>query len=142
MEELLAVYGTLMSGQDYEGRPPVEELLRSLGPCRIPGRLFSEGDYPWLVAGEGEVAGELFAVPDPATFALLDDYEDEGRHVLHGEGRYVRRLTRLLEPDVEAWVYVWEGPSRGEPLGSGDWVTWLAGGGAKPRGGLPPRGDR
>ena len=126
MEELLAVYGTLMSGQDYEGRPDVERLMESRGPCRIPGRLFSEGDYPWLVAGEGEVAGELFAVRDPSTFDLLDAYENEGRHAVQGAGRYERRRTRLLEPDVEAWVYVWEGPSRGEPLDSGDWRTWLA----------------
>ena len=129
VEELLAVYGTLMSGQDYEGRPPVEELMRSLGPCRIPGQLFSEGDYPWLVAGEGEVAGELFAVSAGGrdrVFELLDAYEDEGRHAVHGEGRYERRMTRLIEPDVDAWVYVWEGPSRGEPLDSGDWLTWLA----------------
>lgn len=126
MEELLAVYGTLRTGQDYEGRPEVERLLESRGPCRIPGRLFSEGDYPWLVPGEGEVAGELFVVSDPATLELLDEYENEDRHAPHGEGRYVRRLTRLLEPAVDAWVYVWEGPARGEPLDSGDWVTWLA----------------
>ena len=23
---------------------------------------------------------------------------------------YVRRRTRLVEPDLEAWVYVWNGP--------------------------------
>lgn len=137
--ELLAVYGTLMTGQVYEGRPDVERLMVSRGPCRIPGRLFSEGDYPWLVAGDGEVSGELFAVPDPATFAVLDAYENEGRHAVHGEGRYERRRTRLIEPDVEAWVYVWEGPARGEPIDSDDWRVWLARGGAK---GPLPGGDR
>ena len=49
MAELLAVYGTLMSGQSYDGRPDVETMMRPLGPCRIPGVLYSEGDYPWLV---------------------------------------------------------------------------------------------
>src|SRR4051794_8524480 len=75
MGELLAVYGTLMSGQSYAGRPDVETLMRPVGPCRLRGRLYSEGDYPWLVAGdEGEVAGELYEVLEPATFELLDAY--------------------------------------------------------------------
>jgi gamma-glutamylcyclotransferase (GGCT)/AIG2-like uncharacterized protein YtfP len=126
VSELLAVYGTLMSGQSYEGRPDVESLMRSLGPCRIPGTLFSEGDYPWLVQGEGEVSGELYEVDDAATFALLDDYENEGRHTLDGSGRYARVRIRLLEPDVEAWVYVWEGAERGDPIDDGDWRAWLA----------------
>lgn len=115
-----------MSGQAYDGRPDVEALMRSIGPCRIAGVLYSEGDYPWLVPAEGEVAGELYEVPDPATLALLDDYENEGRHTEDGAGRYERIRMRLLEPDVEAWVYVWHGPPRGEPIDEGDWRTWLA----------------
>lgn len=126
MAELLAVYGTLMSGQAYEGRPDVETLMRSLGPCRIPGALYSDGDYPWLVQTEGEVLGELYEVLDPATFAVLDAYENEGRHTEDGAGRYARVRLRLLEPDVEAWAYVWEGAQRGEPIDDGDWRTWLA----------------
>lgn len=132
MAELLAVYGTLMSGQSYAGRPDVETLMRSLGPCRIPGVLYSEGDYPWLVQTHpegpqaGQVSGELYEVLDPATFEVLDAYEDEGRHTVDGTGRYARVRMRLLEPDVEAWVYVWEGAERGEPIDEGDWRTWLA----------------
>lgn len=127
MAELLAAYGTLMTGQTYRGRPDVEALLRPVGPCRIAGRLFSEGDYPWLVEGEGEIRGELYEVLDPgATLPLLDAYENEGRHTDDGAGRYERRRTRLLEPDTEAWVYVWVGPERGEPLDDGDWRTFLA----------------
>jgi gamma-glutamylcyclotransferase (GGCT)/AIG2-like uncharacterized protein YtfP len=127
--ELLAVYGTLMSGQDYEGRPPVEEMMRSRGPCRIPGRLYTDehGAYPWLQPGEGVVLGELFEVLEPETaFPVLDDYEDEDRHADHGEGTYARVKLHLLEPDVEAWVYVWDGAARGEPLDDGDWRTFLA----------------
>jgi gamma-glutamylcyclotransferase (GGCT)/AIG2-like uncharacterized protein YtfP len=123
MAELLAVYGTLMSGQSYAGRPDVESLLTPLGPCRIPGRLFSEGDYPWLVVGEGEVAGELYEVAERATLELLDAYENDDEE---GPGRYERRMLALLEPTVDAWVYVWDGPPRGEPLDAADWRTWLA----------------
>ena len=133
MAELLAVYGTLMSGQSYDGRPDVETLMRSLGPCRIPGVLYSEGDYPWLVVRAnpeglqaGGVSGELYEVLDAATFELLDAYENEGRHIVDGTGRYARVRVHLLEPDLEAWVYVWEGAERGEPIDDGDWRAWLA----------------
>jgi len=127
MGELIAVYGTLMSGQAYAGRPDVETLLRPVGPCRLRGRLYSEGDYPWLVVeATGEVAGELYEVLDSATLEILDAYESEGRHTDGGNGNYARRRIRLLEPDVEAWVYVWEGEPRGEPIDDGDWRTFLA----------------
>src|SRR6476660_7857534 len=127
MAELLAVYGTLMSGQSYDGRPDVETMMRPLGPCRIPGVLYSEGDYPWLVDGEGQVSGELYEVLDPErSFAILDAYENEGRHTAEGDGQYVRRRITLLEPLVDAWVYLWDGAERGEPISDGDWRTWLA----------------
>lgn len=126
MPELLAVYGTLMTGQAYSGRPDVEALMRPVGPCRIAGTLYSTGEYPWLVAGEGRVSGELFEVLDESTFAILDAYEAEGRHTEEGAGTYERRHVRLLEPDVDAWVYVWVGEPVGEPIDDGDWRTFLA----------------
>ena len=127
MAELLAVYGTLMTGQAYEGRPDVERLMRSLGPCRIAGALFSTGEYPWLVEGEGEVLGELYEVHDPAeAFPILDAYESEGRHTADGAGTYERRRVRLVEPEVEAWVYMWVGEPYGEAIDDGDWRSFLA----------------
>ncbi|MCW2991116.1 MAG: hypothetical protein JWM73_1710 [Solirubrobacterales bacterium] len=126
MAKLLAVYGTLMSGQAYTGRPDVESLMRPIGPCRIRGVLYSAGEYPWLVDAEGEVAGELWEVADPSTFAILDAYENEGRHIVDGQGVYERRHMRLIEPDVDAWVYIWVGEPSGEPIDEGDCRTWLA----------------
>jgi gamma-glutamylcyclotransferase (GGCT)/AIG2-like uncharacterized protein YtfP len=124
---LLAVYGTLMSGQSYDGRPDVEAMMCPVGPCRIPGVLYSNGSYPWLVQADGEVSGELYEVAEPDTaFPILDAYENEGRHTADGDGVYVRRRLRLLEPDVDAWVYLWEGAARGEPISDGDWRAWLA----------------
>jgi len=116
--ELLAVYGTLMDGQSYEGRPDVEKLLRSRGPCRIPGRLHDLGrGYPGLVAGDkGEVSGELYEVADPRTLGLLDAYEDD---------EYERRRVRLIAPDETAWVYVYVGDSPGEAIDDGDWRAFL-----------------
>ena len=127
MVGLLAVYGTLMSGQSYEGRPDVERMLEPVGPCRIPGALFTEGDYPWLVEAEGEVYGELYEVREPeVTLLELDAYENEGRHTGEGQGTYERRVIRLIEPDVDAWVYVWVGELRGEAIDDGDWRTFLS----------------
>jgi gamma-glutamylcyclotransferase (GGCT)/AIG2-like uncharacterized protein YtfP len=117
MPELLAVYGTLMAGQAYQGRPEVDEILAPIGPCRIPGVLHCVGDYPCLVEGPGEVAGELYEILDPAALATLDAYEDD---------EYERRRVRLVEPEREAWVYVWVAEPPGEPIDAGDWRTFLA----------------
>lgn len=67
MAELLAVYGTLMAGQARPGRPDLASALRDVGPCRIPGVLHGVGEYPCLVEGRGEVAGELYEVLDAAS---------------------------------------------------------------------------
>jgi gamma-glutamylcyclotransferase (GGCT)/AIG2-like uncharacterized protein YtfP len=116
MTELLAVYGTLMTGVDYEGRPALDDALRSRGPCRIPGVLHCVADYPCLVDGPGEVAGELYEVLDPAIWPALDAYED---------AEYERRRVRLLAPELEAWVYVWIAEPPGEPIDGGDWLAFL-----------------
>lgn len=126
MGDLLAVYGTLMGGQSYAGRPDVERLLRPVGPCRIRGRLYSEGDYPWLVEADGEVVGELCEVAVEGALEEIDAYEGEERHSGVGAGAYERRLVRLLSPDVEAYVYLWRGEPRGEPLADGDWLAYQA----------------
>jgi gamma-glutamylcyclotransferase (GGCT)/AIG2-like uncharacterized protein YtfP len=122
--DLLAVYGTLMSGEDHDGRPDVERLLRSVGPCRIPGRLHDLGGrgYPGLVAapdGDGTaVTGELYEVAEPATtLAVLDAYEED---------EYERRRVRLASPPVDAWVYVYVGADPGEPIDDGDWRAFQA----------------
>ncbi len=108
-----------MTGLTYDGRPEVEGALRSLGPCRVPGVLHAvgDGDYPCLMEGDGEVVGELYEVVDPSILPVLDAYEDD---------EYERRLVRLLEPDVEAWTYVWTAPAPGEPIDDGDWRAFLA----------------
>jgi gamma-glutamylcyclotransferase (GGCT)/AIG2-like uncharacterized protein YtfP len=126
MPELLAVYGTLMAGQAYDGRPDVETLLRPAGPCRIPGALYTEGAYPWLVDAPGAVSGELYEVVADGALELLDAYEGDERHTGGTPSTYERRLVRLLEPDVEAWVYVWVGEPRGEPIADGDWIAFQA----------------
>jgi gamma-glutamylcyclotransferase (GGCT)/AIG2-like uncharacterized protein YtfP len=117
--QLLAVYGTLMAGLALPHQPAeVERALRPQGSCRIPGRLYDMGvGYPALTAEEGSVSGELFEVVDPAILETLDAYEPPP---------YERRLVRLVEPDVDAWVYVYAGEPSGPPIDEADWRAFVS----------------
>ena len=113
---LLAVYGTLMQGCGGDRRAGVAGALRYRGPCRIRGALWDLGKYPGLTAGEGEVLGELAELED-STLAALDAFEDEG-------SLYVRRRVRLIEPEVEAWVYFYnQSPEGAQRIPGGCWRT-------------------
>ncbi len=119
MAELLAVYGTLMAGLALPHQPEVEHALEPVGPCRIPGNLHDMGvGYPALTEGEGSVAGELFEVVDPAVFEALDVFEPPP---------YERRSVRLLEPDIDAWVYVYAGePPPDSLIDEADWRAFVS----------------
>jgi len=120
MAELLAVYGTLMTGLALPHQPAeVEKALRLRGPCRIPGRLYDmRVGYPALTGGEGEVAGELYEVVESGVLEVLDAYEPPP---------YERRLVRLVEPDVQAWVYVYADALPAEDLiDEADWRAFVA----------------
>ena len=120
MTELLAVYGTLMTGLALPQQPAgIEEALRLRGGCRIPGQLHDMGvGYPALTTGEGTVSGELYEIVEPGVLETLDAYEPPP---------YVRRLVRLLEPDVDAWVYVYEGePPPDSLIDEADWRAFVA----------------
>ena len=78
----LFIYGTL-----HPDRAPAEiaaaaRRLTPLGPATVRGHRYDLGAYPGVVlAGENdstapEVSGHLFTVPDDATLAALDAYED------------------------------------------------------------------
>lgn len=116
---LLALYGTLMRGCGAVERIGAAGGLRYEQACRIPGKLWDLGEYPGLTPGEGEVAGELHTVLDSAVLHSLDAFEEQG-------SLYVRRRLRLIEPPVEAWVYVYRRPlADAEPIPSGCWRTHL-----------------
>lgn len=96
--------------------------MRRLGRCRIEGILYDLGSYPALGAGKRVVHGELFEILDSGALAALDAFEefDPGRTKMSA---YVRERVRLIEPELECWVYVYNRPLRGVPrvLG-GDWL--------------------
>lgn len=93
MPLLLFIYGTLHPRRAPREIAPIARRLKSLGPATIRGRLLDLGEYPGLLLGDAAdestpltgqaapeeariVSGEVFEVPDQATLAALDRYED------------------------------------------------------------------
>jgi gamma-glutamylcyclotransferase (GGCT)/AIG2-like uncharacterized protein YtfP len=77
------------------------------------------------VPGRGRVVGELYALLDPEVLADLDEYE-ECYPLAPSSSEYVRRVARLIEPDVDAWVYYYNRPVEGQArVASGDWTEHL-----------------
>ena len=89
---LLFIYGTLHPDRAPREIAAVARRLKPLGPATIRGRLLDLGEYPGLLLEDSKAAadpnprehgasfhdvpGELFEVPDQATLAALDRYED------------------------------------------------------------------
>lgn len=123
--EHLAAYGLLRRGSGVLERLGLVQSITLIGPCRIPGRLYDLGGAPGLVTGDGEVKGELVRVKDAAAGVALDRFEDFDPAEPASSG-YARRRIRLIEPALEAWVYVWTKPvAEEERIPSGDWLAHL-----------------
>lgn len=126
----LVLYGTLMRGLRPPAAPRVLERLGYLGPCRLPGRLLDFGRFPGLVPGHGEVLGELYELPGPEPLDALvdlDAYESCDPHDPE-HSLYVRQLVALTTPSLDAWVYVYNGATRGAgEVPDGDWRAHVAG---------------
>ncbi|MDP8970588.1 MAG: gamma-glutamylcyclotransferase [Actinomycetota bacterium] len=121
--ERIAVYGTLRRGGGAQAALGLAGALEYRGRCRLRGVLIDLGAYPGLVAGEGTVAGELYDVADLAVLRLLDRFEHYDPADPAGSA-FVRRLSRLLDPPVDAWVWYYNRPVAGLPrLASGDWLA-------------------
>jgi gamma-glutamylcyclotransferase (GGCT)/AIG2-like uncharacterized protein YtfP len=111
MPEPLFIYGTL-----HPDRAPAEiadaaRRLTSIGPATICARLYNLGAYPGAVLDEAAppIPGELFAVPDDATLARLDWYEDY-RPGDPDSSLYLRVQTTATLSDGSqrtCWVYVY-----------------------------------
>jgi gamma-glutamylcyclotransferase (GGCT)/AIG2-like uncharacterized protein YtfP len=122
VDELLAFYGTLLSGlPPRPRRPDLTPHVRLVCDCLIPGRLFDLGPCPALLPGEAVVLGELWRTASDDALRVLDAWE--AYHPSNEEASdYVRRKIRLVDPDVSAWVYVWNRSSAGLPrITDGDW---------------------
>jgi gamma-glutamylcyclotransferase (GGCT)/AIG2-like uncharacterized protein YtfP len=100
--------------------------------CVLQGTLHDLVSYPALAPGTGRVVGELCALGGGDALAVLDAWEDYDP-ADEGASEYVRRRVRLLEPDVEAWTYMFNRPHVELPvIDDGDWVAHLARRGVAP----------
>lgn len=124
----LFVYGTLMSGQRaYERlRPAVETFVPA---SLVNVALYSLGEYPMAVPGNGVIVGELhWLAPDSHDQVLveLDQYEGVG----FGYTREQITVQLRGAEDVRAWVYfgVPDIAVQHPHILSGDWRVYQNGG--------------
>lgn len=120
--ERLAVYGLLRPSESGLDRLRVRSKIVDRGGCRIPGTLIDLGGYPGLIAGAGEVRGDLLELRSLRAGDALDAFEDF--KPADPEGSAYRRVRiRLVRPPVHAWVYLWNGPNdAGSVIAGGDWL--------------------
>ncbi|HSH31580.1 MAG TPA: gamma-glutamylcyclotransferase family protein [Candidatus Saccharimonadales bacterium] len=119
----MALYGTLMSGGHTVVHDAMKQALRFQSECEIPGKLYHMGRYPAFKPGScgTTVTGELYKIIDPAILTWLDEYEaqDSQNAALPG---FRRDLTELINPQVTAWVYVYQGSvDRQKVISGGRW---------------------
>jgi gamma-glutamylcyclotransferase (GGCT)/AIG2-like uncharacterized protein YtfP len=94
-ETFLFVYGTLKRGQSNHARL---QGARWEGEATLVGAcLFDLGPFPMAVAGEGQIQGELYALPSE-DLAAIDAFE--------GTPRLYERHWRPLADGRQAWVYL------------------------------------
>ena len=147
--DYIAVYGSLMSGLGPPKQPDFSEDLELVGSVLIPGELYlvqgSSYPYPGLSlvsdpedrilhssrrsksASERKaqqradaVVGELYRVTDASVIQKMDEWEEYDA-TNPGSSPYVRRIIRMLEPEVDAWIYVGNHEDRSEVLDQRDW---------------------
>ncbi|MEO0812200.1 MAG: gamma-glutamylcyclotransferase family protein [Myxococcota bacterium] len=117
---LLFAYGTLMRGEPAHSLLADAAFLGRICTARGFGLVRLEG-YPGMIESTGDVVhGELYELPDPARWHLLDEYED-------CPNEYVRRWIPLATAVPHAGTYpraqsyLVRDPGRAPRITSGDW---------------------
>lgn len=118
LPDALFVYGTLRRGESRE-RLLTDHAPTRWSDARVRGRLLDLGAYPGMVAGEGEVVGELVRFDALAELIrALDEVE-----AFEGYGRSGSLYRRVIVwvGDQPAWSYRFLSAHEGVPIASGDW---------------------
>ncbi|MEN3791271.1 gamma-glutamylcyclotransferase family protein [Fulvimarina sp. MAC3] len=132
MTDYIAFYGSLMERANDSTAPSRAGLSKFVGPCRMAGTLRDHGAYPGFFlpddklrasADRGVVEGELHQLVGIQAFTIFDGYEDYFPDNEAGS-LYIRRKIRLIEPDVEAWVYISQLSSEDPIVPGGDWPSY------------------
>jgi gamma-glutamylcyclotransferase (GGCT)/AIG2-like uncharacterized protein YtfP len=139
-------YGTLMAGHDHAVARMIHAVLEPLGPATGSGRLYAIRDpggwYPVLVAGDGQVRGQLYAAGSEfgeRHLSLLDGYEgyleasEQQSHYL----RVTATVTDAQGAEIAAQAYRFNAPvpANAEAIPDGDFAAWIVARGGKPFGG-------
>jgi len=126
MSEFIFLYGSLMRGFEMHEGLDLPSMTVFLGEARCKGTLYDLGKYPGMtLEGNGRVRGELYRVRNENAMDVVDRHEGyypESRR----ESTYVRRLEEMVDRDLMAWVYVYNGPTNGQDvIDSGSWRDHL-----------------
>lgn len=111
MPQLLFVYGTLHPDRAPREIAHAARRLIPAGPATIRARLYDLGAYPAAVLDStaAPIPGQLFEIPDAATLAALDAYEDF-RPAQPAASLFLRVETTAASPagsQHRCWVYVY-----------------------------------
>jgi gamma-glutamylcyclotransferase (GGCT)/AIG2-like uncharacterized protein YtfP len=110
MPELLFIYGTLHPDRAPREIAATARCLTSIGRATIRARLLDLGAYPGIVLDDtaAPIPGELFSVPDAATLAALDAYEDYRPHDPANSLFLRTKAVVTLDDGSEksCWVYI------------------------------------
>ncbi len=115
----LFVYGTLMQAYDHPMARLLAEQAERVGEGSCCGRLYQIKHYPGLIESSDltdRVFGELFRLRETkALLAQLDEYEGCGPSAPQPTLyiRAMRPIARAGQPDVDAWVYLYNRPVAG-----------------------------
>ena len=97
-----------------------------MGDAQCRGRLYDLGEYPGMtLEGTGRVQGELYRVREDSAMEMIDRHEGYYPETREGS-TYVRRLEEMVDRDMKAWVYVYNGSTNGhDVIESGSWREHL-----------------
>lgn len=126
MSELVFLYGSLMRGFEMHDALDLPRMTEFVGEARCRGRLYDLGDYPGMtLEGTGRVQGELYRVQGDGAIEMIDRHEGYYPETREGS-TYVRRLEEMVDRDLKAWVYVYNGSTNGhDVIESGSWREHL-----------------
>jgi len=126
MSEFVFLYGSLMRGFEMHDALDLPSIAKFAGEAMCRGRLYDLGDHPGMtLEGTGRVQGELYRVQEDVVIEMIDRHEGYYPETRQGS-TYVRRLEEMVNRDLKAWVYVYNGSTNGhEVIESGSWREHL-----------------
>ena len=127
-EDFIFFYGSLMAGQSgHQELIGIKTMMSRISQASVAGTLFDLGEYPGLVLGSRTlVLGEVYRIHPESAQELLHQLDAFERFnpATHSESLFVRRMVRLVEPGIDAWLYVYNRDTNGCPtVESGNWQT-------------------